>query len=63
MSDEFQKNVLGERFEDCSHQPLTGWYRDGCCNTDDTDLGLHTVCIIATADFLIFSALLSILSL
>ena len=44
MSDDFQKNVLGERLEDCSHQPLTGWYRDGCCNTDAADAGLHTVC-------------------
>ena len=32
-----QKNVLGENLESCSLDPLTGWYRDGCCNTDDND--------------------------
>ena len=50
------KNVFGDPLMICSENPLTGYFRDGCCNTDDTDLGLHTVCIIATADFLIFSA-------
>ena len=54
MSDEFQKNVLGERLEDCSHQPLTGWYRDGCCNTDAADVGLHTVCVKVNMKFLEF---------
>ena len=39
-----QKNVLGENLESCSLDPLTGWYRDGCCNTDENDRGLHTVC-------------------
>ena len=39
-----QKNVLGEDLEECSNDPLTGWFRDGCCNTDDNDHGLHTVC-------------------
>ena len=39
-----QKNVLGENLEECSLDPLTGWYRDGCCNTDENDRGLHTVC-------------------
>ena len=43
MSDK-QKNVLGEDLEECSLDPLTGWYRDGCCNTDENDRGLHTVC-------------------
>ena len=39
MSEEvFQKNVLGEKLEDCSSQPLTGWFRDGCCNTNDEDV-------------------------
>ena len=47
------KNVFGEPLMVCSKSPLTGYFRDGCCNTDDTDLGLHTVCIIATPDFLI----------
>ena len=40
-----QKNVLGEDLEICSANPLTGWYRDGCCNTDENDHGLHTVCV------------------
>lgn len=54
MSDEFQKNVYGERLEDCSHQPLTGWFRDGCCNTNDADHGLHTVCVKVNMKFLEF---------
>ena len=54
MSNEFQKNVLGERLEDCSHKPLTGWYRDGCCNTDEEDAGLHTVCAKVNIKFLEF---------
>jgi len=33
----FQKNVLGEKLEECSNNPLTGWHRDGCCNTDEID--------------------------
>ena len=37
--EEFQKNVLGEKLETCSINPLTGWYRDGCCNTDENDFG------------------------
>ena len=35
-----QKNVLGESLEECSLDPLTGWYRDGCCNTDENDHAL-----------------------
>ena len=54
MSDEFQKNVFGEILEDCSHQPLTGWLRDGCCNTDLADAGLHTVCVKVNMKFLEF---------
>ena len=55
MSNEvFQKNVLGEKLEDCSHLPLTGWYRDGCCNTDEEDAGLHTVCAKVNIKFLEF---------
>jgi len=49
------KNVLGEDLIACSHDPLTGFYRDGCCNTGAADLGLHTVCIVATDEFLEFS--------
>ena len=47
-----QKNVLGENLEECSLDPLTGWYRDGCCNTDENDRGLHTVCAKVTTEFL-----------
>lgn len=51
-NEEFQKNVLGEKLEDCSIDPLTGWGRDGCCNTDEFDLGIHTVCAKVTTEFL-----------
>ena len=55
MSKSKQKNVFGEPLEDCSHDPLTGWYRDGCCNTDDNDRGFHTVCVKVSNEFLIWS--------
>ena len=45
-------NVLGEPLELCSNDPLTGWFRDGCCNTDERDRGLHTVCAQVTQPFL-----------
>ena len=48
----FQKNVLGEKLEICSNDPVTGWYRDGCCNTDENDHGVHTVCAKVTTEFL-----------
>ncbi len=48
-------NVFGEPLEPCSHAPLTGFFRDGCCNTSDEDIGSHTVCVKATAEFLAFS--------
>ena len=54
MSKSKQKNVFGEPLEDCSHDPLTGWYRDGCCNTDDNDRGFHTVCVKVSNEFLIW---------
>ena len=47
-----QKNVLGEKLEPCSVDPVTGWYRDGCCNTDKLDYGVHTVCARVTGKFL-----------
>ena len=47
-----QKNVLGENLEDCSLDPLTGWYRDGCCKTDENDKGVHTVCAKVNDEFL-----------
>ena len=47
-----QKNVLNDKLENCSFDPLTGWYRDGCCNTDENDKGTHTVCAKVNDDFL-----------
>ena len=47
-----QKNVLGGDLELCSSNPLTGWHRDGCCNTDNNDYGLHTVCAKVNSNFL-----------
>jgi len=49
------RNVLGERLEICSIQPMTGFFRDGCCNTGPEDFGSHTVCVVMTAEFLAFS--------
>ena len=49
---EKQKNVLGEDLEECSQDPLTGWFRDGCCNTDENDHGIHTVCVKVNNEFL-----------
>ena len=49
-------NVLGTPLLSCSHDPLTGWYRDGCCNTDANDHGSHTVCAQVTRPFLEFLA-------
>ena len=54
MSD-VQKNVLGEDLEVCGSDPVTGYLRDGCCNTDSFDRGSHTVCAVVTSDFLEFS--------
>ena len=48
-------NVLGEPLEICSMKPMTGFYRDGCCNTGREDIGSHTVCVVMTAAFLDFS--------
>ena len=47
-----QKNVLNEELESCSSEPITGWFRDGCCNTDERDHGVHTVCARVTKKFL-----------
>jgi uncharacterized protein len=49
------KNVLGEPLEPCSMDPLTGFFRDGCCNTGPLDIGRHVVCVRVSADFLAFS--------
>ncbi len=48
-------NVFGEPLIPCSEDPLTGFYRDGCCNTGDEDHGVHTVCAVMTHEFLEFS--------
>ena len=50
-----QLNVFGVEMSPCSIEPLTGFYRTGCCDTGPEDLGLHTVCAQMTADFLEFS--------
>ena len=50
-----EKNVLGTELVPCSYDPLTGYFRDGCCNTDASDGGAHLVCIRVTAEFLEFS--------
>lgn len=48
-------NVLGTELVPCSYDPLTGYFRDGCCNTDASDLGSHLVCVRVTREFLAFS--------
>ncbi|MCB9761348.1 MAG: DUF2237 domain-containing protein [Alphaproteobacteria bacterium] len=48
-------NVLGGPLGGCSMDPMTGWFRDGCCRTEARDQGMHTVCIRVTAAFLDFS--------
>lgn len=48
-------NVLGAELMPCSYDPLTGYFRDGCCNTDESDHGSHLVCVRVTAAFLTFS--------
>ena len=50
-----QRNVLGGPLELCSADPLTGFFRDGCCRTDEDDTGSHTVCARVTEEFLAFS--------
>jgi uncharacterized protein (DUF2237 family) len=46
------RNVLGGELEPCGTDPLTGFYRDGCCTTGREDLGSHTICAVVTAEFL-----------
>jgi len=52
---DIQRNVFGEPIETCSDRPLTGFYRTGCCETGPDDHGVHTVCVLMTAEFLAFS--------
>lgn len=47
-----QLNVLGGSLQECGTDPMTGFYRDGCCGTGAQDVGSHTVCTVVTADFL-----------
>ena len=47
-----ERNVLGGELEVCSTDPVTGFYRDGCCTSGDEDYGSHTVCAVVTAEFL-----------
>ena len=49
------KNVLGEELQSCCTDPMTGYYRNGCCDTGPGDMGLHLVCVVATDEFLEFS--------
>ena len=55
MTDAPARNVLGDPITPCSENPLTGFFRDGCCNTGPQDVGNHTVCAQVTAEFLAFS--------
>lgn len=48
-------NVFGEPLETCGERPMTGFFRDGCCNTGQEDTGSHTVCVAATREFLEYS--------
>ena len=50
-----QTNVLDRPIESCSTEPMTGFYRDGCCRTGEDDAGKHTICVQMTAPFLAFS--------
>ena len=47
-----ERNVLGEELEPCGTDPMTGFFRDGCCATGPEDLGSHTICAVVTAEFL-----------
>ena len=48
-------NVLGDPLQSCSCEPLTGWYRNGFCQTDSSDLGQHSICCVMTEQFLSYS--------
>ncbi len=53
--DEGARNVMGGELKPCSHAPLTGFFRNGCCETGPDDTGMHTVCAVMSAEFLAFS--------
>lgn len=46
------RNVLGDELQECGTDPLTGFFRDGCCTTGPEDVGSHTICVVVTTDFL-----------
>ena len=52
---EHARNVLGEKLKSCNEDPVTGFYRDGGCNVGPDDVGVHSVCVRVTEDFLAFS--------
>ncbi len=47
-----ERNVLGDELQECGTDPMTGFFRDGCCSSGPQDLGSHTICAVMTADFL-----------
>lgn len=49
------RNILGGELQPCSMDPVTGFFRDGCCNTGSGDVGVHTVCVVVNEAFLAFS--------
>ena len=55
MSFKNSLNILGDAIVPCSFEPLTGWFRDGCCETGPNDRGRHIVCAVMTDEFLAFS--------
>ena len=55
MTEKNQLNIFDEQLEECSCDPLTGFFRSGCCETSEQDLGSHTVCALMTQEFLEFS--------
>ena len=55
MTEKNQLNIFDEQLEECSCDPLTGFFRSGCCETSEQDLGSHTVCALMTEEFLQFS--------
>ena len=50
------RNVMGGPLDICSSKPMTGFFRNGCCDTSPEDVGSHTVCVVLTEDFLAFSS-------
>ena len=55
MVNETQQKIFNKTIEESSCSPLTGFFRTGCCESDESDIGMHTVCVIVNEDFLLFS--------